>query len=136
MAASRGLTNFNLSLIRLLMRQQKLTVGKLASGIGVSKNHLSKVLNRHAPLSTKMGKGIAEVLGVSWEVIRRPETDNQLDLIRLALTEFLLNPVPLDWKNFVALADKMGILPQAVDDEIKKEDDDESENPLHSILKE
>ena len=62
MARKKGLTDFNLSLIRYLMRQQNKGTKALAQEIDVSDQHLSRVLNRHVPLSEEIGKKIAGVL--------------------------------------------------------------------------
>ena len=71
MARKKGITDFNLSLIRYLMREQNKGTKALAEEIDVSDQHLSRVLNRHVPLSEQVGKKIAGVLGVSWEVCDR-----------------------------------------------------------------
>ena len=116
MARKKGLQNFNLSLIRYLMRQQNKGTKALAQEIDVSDQHLSRVLNRHVPLSEEIGKKIAGVLGVSWEVLKQPEEGYFVGLIHLSLAAFLHEPGALDWKNAIRLADKMGILKQGTVD--------------------
>ena len=73
MARRKGLENFNLVLIRYLMRQQKKDTTALAAEIEYSVSNLSKVLNRQSPLSEPMGKALAEALGVTWDLIKLPE---------------------------------------------------------------
>ena len=107
MARKKKITDFNLSLIRYLMRVQSKTTTALAQEIDVSINHLSGVLNRQRPLSEDIGRRLS---GVSWDVIQKPESVHQTDLINLSLVEFLHQPGPLDWTNAIRLADKMGIL--------------------------
>ena len=46
MARKKGLVDFNLSLIRYLMREQGKTTVALAAEIEVNEQHLSRVLNR------------------------------------------------------------------------------------------
>ena len=82
----------------------------LSEAINVTREHLSRVFNRHLPLSESMGKRIAASLGVSWDVVKQPESRYMIDLINLALVDFLHKPDALDWKSSVRLADKMGIL--------------------------
>ena len=106
MARKKGLTDFNLSLIRYLMQAQSKDTTQLAQEIDVTRVHLSRVLNRQIPLSEEVGKKIGGVLGVSWEVLKQPEHD----LVHLSLVEFFHEPGPLDWKNAIRLADRMGIL--------------------------
>ena len=110
MARQRGLQTFNLSLIRYLMRQQNKGTKALSVEIEVTREHLSRVLNRQRPLSEDIGRRLSGVLGVSWEVIQKPETIHQTDLINLSLVGFLHEPGALDWKNAIRLADKMGML--------------------------
>ena len=110
MARQKGLTNFNLCLIRYLMRAQNKDTLVLAQEIEVTRQHLSAVLNRQRPLSEEIGKKIAEVLSVPWEVLKQPEELYMVDLINLSLVEFFHKPGDLDWKNAVRLADKMGML--------------------------
>ena len=110
MARQKGLQNFNLSLIRYLMQVQSKGTTQLASKIDVTRVHLSRVLNRQRPLSEDIGRRLSGVLGVSWDVIQKPESVHQTDLINLSLVEFLHEPGPLDWKNAIRLADRMGIL--------------------------
>ena len=107
MARKKKFTDFNLSLIRYLMRVQSKTTTALAQEIDVSINHLSGFLNRQRPLSEDIGRRLS---GVSWDVIQKPESVHQTDLINLSLVEFLHQPGPLDWTNAIRLADKMGIL--------------------------
>ena len=117
MARKKGLENFNLCLIRLLMRAQGKDTTGLAKEIDVSVNHLSGVLNRSRTLSEDIGKRIAVALGVSWEVVKKPEKQYVRDLMSLWLLEFLQTPDgSLDWKNAVRLADKMGYLSGGVVD--------------------
>ena len=112
MARRKGLQNFNLCLIRYLMRQQNKGTTALAREIDVSINHLSGVLNRQRPLSEDIGRRLSGVLGVSWDVIQKPEQVHQTDLINLSLVGFLHEPGPLDWKNAIRLADLLGIFKQ------------------------
>lgn len=116
MARRKGLTNFNLCLIRYLMRQQSKGTTALAREIDVSINHLSGVLNRQRPLSEDIGRRLSGVLGVSWDVIQKPEQVHQTDLINLSLVGFLHEPGPLNWTNAIRLADKMGIFKQGTVD--------------------
>ena len=110
MARKKGLTDFNLSLIRYLMREQSKGTTALAQEIEVSDQHLSRVLNRQRPLSEDIGRRLSGVLGVSWDVIQKPESVHQTDLINLSLVGFLHEPGPLDWTKAIRLAAKMGIL--------------------------
>ena len=110
MARKRGLVDFNLSLIRYLMREQSKTTTALAVEIDVSLQHLSGVLNRHRPLSDAVGKQLSIALGVDWDLIKKPESSYMRDLMAVALVEFLQSPGKLDWKNSVRLADKLGFL--------------------------
>ena len=110
MARRKGLADFNLSLIRYLMRSQSKTTLELSEEIDVTPQHLSRILNRQSPLSEKIGKKIADALGVSWEVVKTPEANYLRELMAVALVEFLQEPGKLDWKNGVRLADKMGYL--------------------------
>ena len=98
------------------MQAQSKGTKALAAKIEVSDQHLSRVLNRQRPLSEDIGKKIAGVLGVSWDVIQKPEQVHQTDLINLSLVGFLHEPVPLDWTNAIRLADKMGIFKQGTVD--------------------
>ena len=116
MARKKGITDFNLSLIRYLMRVQSKTTTALAQEIDVSINHLSGVLNRQRPLSEDIGKKIAGVLGVSWDVIQKPESVHQTDLINLSLVGFLHELGALNWTKAIRLADRMGILKQGTVD--------------------
>ena len=109
MARKRGLENFNLSLIRYLMHEQSKDTTTLADEIEITREHLSRVLNRHALLSESLGKQLADALGVSWDVVKQPESLYMVDLINLALVGFFQEPGKLDWKNAVRLADKMGV---------------------------
>ena len=111
MARKKGLSTFNLSLIRYLMREQSKTTTDLAVEIDVSFRHLSGLLNGQRTLSEDIGKRLADALGVTWEVIRKPESQYMRDLMSLWLVDFLQEPGgALDWKNAVRLADKMGYL--------------------------
>ena len=110
MARAKGLTDFNLCLIRYLMRAQSKGTTALAVEIDVSDQHLSRVLNRQVPLSGDLGRRLSGVLGISWDVIQKPESVHQTDLINLSLVEFFHEPGALDWTNAIRLADKMGIL--------------------------
>ena len=110
MARKKGLTDFNLSLIRYLMQAQSKGTTALAQEIDVSDQHLSRVLNRQRPLSGDLGRRLSGVLGISWDVIQKPESVHQTDLINLSLVEFFHEPGALDWTNAIRLADQMGIL--------------------------
>ena len=92
------------------MQAQSKTTTALASEIEVSDQHLSRVLNRQRPLSEDIGRRLSGVLGVSWDVIQKPESVHQTDLINLSLVEFLHEPGALDWTKAIRLASKMGIL--------------------------
>ena len=116
MARQKGLTNFNLSLIRYLMRQQNKGTKALALEIEVTREHLSRVLNGQRALSEGIGRRLSGALGVSWDVIQKPEQVHQTDLINLSLVGFLHEPVPLDWTNAIRLADRMGIFKQGTVD--------------------
>ena len=116
MARRKGLQNFNLCLIRYLMRQQNKGTKALAKEIEVTREHLSRVLNRQRPLSEDIGRRLSGVLGVSWDVIQKPEQVHQTDLINLSLVGVLHEPGPLDWTNAIRLADKMGIFKQGTVD--------------------
>ena len=134
MARKLGLTDFNLSLIRLLMRSQELTTLALSEKVEVNVAHLSRVLNRHSPLSEQLGKKIAEALGVSWDVIKKPESQHYRDLIHLALADFFSKPDRLDWRNAVKLSEKMGIL--YFDDLIADSEPSEAEQDDADLLDE
>ena len=111
MARKKGLQNFNLSLIRYLMREQNKGTTQFASEIEVTREHLSRVLNRQSPpFRRTLGRRLSGVLGVSWDVIQKPESVHQTDLINLSLVEFFHEPGALDWTNAIRLADKMGLL--------------------------
>ena len=110
MARKKGLQNFNLSLIRYQMREQNKGTTQLAAEIEVTREHQSRVLNRQRPLSGDLGRRLSGVLGISWDVIQRPELVHQTDLINLSLVEFFHEPGALDWTNAIRLADKMGLL--------------------------
>ena len=110
MARKKKLQNFNLSLIRYLMREQSKGTTQLAAEIEVTREHLSRVLNRQVPLSEDIGRRLSGVLGVSWEVLKQPEQRYFVDLVHLSLVEFFHEPGALDWTNAIRLADKMGIL--------------------------
>ena len=110
MARKRGLQNFNLLLIRYLMRVQSKDTTQLAAEIDVTRVHLSGVLNRQRLLSEEVGKRLSGALGVSWEVLKQREEGYFVGLIHLSLATFLHEPGALDWTNAVKLADKMGIL--------------------------
>ena len=110
MGRQKGLENFNLSLIRYLMREQNKGTTALAAEIDVTRGHLSRVWNRQVPLSEDIGRRLSGVLGVSWDVIQKPESVHQTDLINLSLVEFFHEPGALDWTNAIRLADKMGLL--------------------------
>ena len=56
MGRKKGLENFNLCLIRYLMRAQSKGTTALAVEIDVSRQHLSGVLNRQRALSEEIGK--------------------------------------------------------------------------------
>ena len=116
MARAKRLENFNLCLIRYLMRAQSKGTTALAVEIDVTRVHLSRVLNRHVPLSEQVGKKLSGALGVSWEVLKQPEQRYFVDLINLSLVEFFHERGALDWTNAIRLADKMGILKQGAVD--------------------
>ena len=116
MARQKGLQNFNLSLIRYLMREQSKGTTALAEEIEVTREHLSRVLNRQRPLSGDLGRRLSGVLGVSWDVVKQLESVHQTDLINLSLVGFLHEPGPLNWTNAIRLADRMGILKQGTVD--------------------
>ena len=59
MARKKGLQNFNLSLIRYLMREQNKGTTQLAAEIEVTREHLSRVLNRQRPLSGDLGRRLS-----------------------------------------------------------------------------
>ena len=108
MARAKGLENFNLSLIRYLMRAQSKDTTALAVEIDVTRVHLSGVLNRQRLLSEQVGKKLSGALGVSWEVLKQPEQRYFVDLVHLSLVEFFHDPGALDWTNAIRLADKNG----------------------------
>ena len=116
MARKKGLQNFNLSVVRCLMRAQSKGTKALAEEIDVSDQHLSRVLNRQVPLSDDLGRKVAKALGLTWEVVKQPESLYMADLINLALVGFLHEHSALDWTNAIRLADKMGILKQGTVD--------------------
>ena len=116
MARKKKLQNFNLSLIRYQMREQSKGTTQLASKIEVTREHLSRVLNRQGPLSEDIGRRLSGVLGVSWEVLKQRQEGYFVGLIHLSLAAFLHEPGALDWKNAIRLADKMGILKQGTVD--------------------
>lgn len=131
MARKKGLADFNLALIRHLMRSLDLTVSALAEKIDYSESNLSKVLNRQSPLSEQMGKRLAEALGVSWEVVKKPEAQHMRELMSLWLVDFLQSPEgKLDWKNAVRLADKMGYLSGGVVDSSEPTDAENDDDDL------
>ena len=110
MARKKGLSTFNLSLIRYLMKEQSKTTTDLAVEIDVSLQHLSGVLNGQRTLSEDIGKRLSGVLGSPWEVVKKPESRYMRELMATALVGFLQEPGKLEWKNAVRLADKMGFL--------------------------
>ena len=110
MARKKGLQNFNLSLIRYQKREQNKGTTQLAAEIEVTREHLSRVLNRQRPLSGDLGRRLSGVLGISWDVIQKPESVHQTDLINLSLVGVLHEPGPLNWTKAIRLAAKMGIL--------------------------
>ena len=110
MARKKGLQNFNLSLIRYQMREQNKGTTQLAAEIEVTREHLSRVLNRQRPLSGDLGRRLSGVLGISWDVIQKPESVHQTDLINLSLVGVLHEPGPLNWTKAIRLTAKMGIL--------------------------
>ena len=59
MARKKGLTDFNLSLIRYLMQAQSKDTTALAQEIDVTRGHLSRILNRQSPLSEEIGKKLS-----------------------------------------------------------------------------
>ena len=110
MARSTSLTDWNISLARALLLAQDKDIAMLADEINITREHLTRVFNRHSPLTELLGRRIAEGLGVSWDVIKKPESLYIVELINLSIVQFLQNPDPLDWKSAVSLADKMGML--------------------------
>ena len=64
MARKKRLQNFNLSLIRYQMREQNKGTTQLAAEIEVTREHLSRVLNRQVPLSEDIGRRLSGVLAV------------------------------------------------------------------------
>ena len=82
----------------------------LAAELEVTREHLSRVLNRQRPLSEDIGRRLAGVLGVSWDVLKQREEGYFVGLIHLSLVEFLHEPGALDWTNAIRLADQMEIL--------------------------
>ena len=85
MARKKGLQNFNLSLIRYQMREQNKGTTQLAAEIEVTREHLSRVLNRQRLLSEEVGKRLSGALGVSWEVLKQREEGYFVGLIHLSL---------------------------------------------------
>lgn len=129
MARKKGLETFNLSFVRYTMREQSKTTVELCAEIDVSEQHLSRVLNGHSPLSEDIGKRLADALGLTWDVVKKPEAKYMRELMATALVGFLQAPGKLDWKNGVRLADKMGYLSGGQADssepsEAEVEDDD------------
>ena len=130
MARKKGLETFNLSYIQYQMREQSKTTTELCAEIDVSFRHLSGVLTGQRTLSESIGKQIADALGVSWDIIRKPESQYMRELMAVALVGFLESPGgALDWKNAIRLADKMGYLSGSQVDtgepsEAEVEDDD------------
>ncbi len=129
MARKKGLQNFNLSLIRYQMREQNKGTTQLAAEIEVTREHLSRVLNRQRPLSGDLGRRLSGVLGLSWDVIQKPESVHQTDLINLSLVGVLHEPGPLNWTKAIRLISKMGILKRGTVDsseptEAQVEDED------------
>ena len=130
MARRKGLENFNLVLIRYLMRQQKKDTTALAAEIEYSVSNLSKVLNRQSPLSEPMGKALAEALGVTWDLIKLPEVSHVRDVASLWLVEFLQDPGAMNWNNAIKLADKMGFLGPGVVDSAEPSSAEQSDADL------
>ena len=111
MGRKKGLSDFNLSFIRYTMREQSKTTLDLSTEIDVSLNHLSGVLNGQRTLSEDIGKRLADALGLTWDVVKKPEAKYMRDLMSTWLVGFLQEPGgALDWKNAIRLADKMGYL--------------------------
>ena len=111
MARKKGLETFNLSYIQYQMREQSKTTTELCAEIEVSFRHLSGVLTGQRTLSESIGKRIAGALGVSWDIIRKPESQYMRELMSTWLVGFLQEPGgALDWKKAIRLADKMGYL--------------------------
>ena len=81
---------------------------ELAEEIEVTREHLSRVLNRQRPLSGDLGRRLSGVLGVSWDVIQKPELVHQTDLINLSLVGFLHEPGALNWTKAIRLASQDG----------------------------
>ena len=98
------------------MRQQSKTTTAFAEEIEVTREHLSRVLNRQRALSEGIGRRLSGALGVSWEVLKQPEEGYFVGLINLSLVGFLHEPGTLDWTNAIRLADQMGILKQGAVD--------------------
>ena len=59
----------NVTLIRGLLKQKKLTVSKAASKINVTREHLLRVLNSHLPMSATLLKKLAKLLGATPELL-------------------------------------------------------------------
>jgi transcriptional regulator with XRE-family HTH domain len=67
MARKSTAVDANVTLIRGLLKQKKLTVSKAASKINVTREHLLRVLNSHLPMSATLLKKLAQLLGTSRE---------------------------------------------------------------------
>ena len=92
------------------MREQSKTTLDLCAEIDVSEQHLSRVLNGHSPLSEDIGKRLADKLGLTWDVVKKPEAKYIRELMSTWLVGFLQEPGKLEQKNAVRLADKLGYL--------------------------
>ena len=110
MARKKGLETFNLSFVRYTMREQSKTTVELCAEIDVSEQHLSRVLNGHSPLSEDIGKRLADALGLTWDVVKKPEAKYIRELMLGWLVDSLQELDKLEQKNVIKLADKMGYL--------------------------
>ena len=100
----------NLTLIRYLMKTRKLKIKELAKELGVTTEHLSRILCGHRALTIKNGEKIAKALGVTYEYLLTPDAKLFRDHISSALMEFLFKPDDLNWRYATRLLDKMGYL--------------------------
>ena len=110
MARKKGISDWNLSFIRYTMREQGKSVLGLCAEIDVSLSHLSGLLNGQRTLSESIGKRLAKALGLTWDVVRKPEAKYIRELMSTWLVGFLQEPGKLEQKNAVRLADKLGYL--------------------------
>ena len=100
----------NLTLIRYLMKTKRLKIKGLAKELGVTSEHLSRILCGHRPLTIKNGEKIAKALGVTYEYLLTPDAKLFRDHVSSALMEFLFKPESLNWRYASRLLDKMGYL--------------------------